>query len=119
VRLSQVFLNLLMNAAQALPDDGSDAHQIRVSLAVGPDGEAVVEVQDTGSGIAPENLPRIFEPFFTTKPVGVGSGLGLSISRNIVQSHGGDITVASAPGRGATFRVVLPTEIRARAAAEV
>jgi methyl-accepting chemotaxis protein len=119
VRLSQVFLNLLMNAAQALPDHGSDAHQITVSLAVAPDGDAVVEVQDTGSGIAPENLPRIFEPFFTTKPVGVGSGLGLSISRNIVQSHGGDITVASAPGRGTTFRVVLPTEIRARAAAEV
>jgi methyl-accepting chemotaxis protein len=117
VRLSQVFLNLLMNAAQALPDDGCDAHEIRVSLAVEPGGDAVVEVKDTGSGIAPENLPRIFEPFFTTKPVGVGSGLGLSISRNIVQSHGGDITVASAPGLGTTFRVVLPTEIRARAAA--
>jgi signal transduction histidine kinase len=113
VRLSQVFLNLLINATQALPEGASDRHEIRVSVGGGPDGMAVVEVSDDGCGVAPGDLERIFEPFFTTKPVGVGSGLGLSISRNIVQSYGGDITVESQPGKGTTFRVALPAENRA------
>jgi signal transduction histidine kinase len=68
----------------------------------------VVEVEDNGSGIAPEVLPRIFEPFFTTKPVGQGTGLGLSVGYGIVRDHGGSIEVDSAPSRGTTFRIRLP-----------
>ena len=108
VRLSQVVLNLLINAAHAIPEGGSDQHEIRISLYTGADGRAVVEVADTGSGMSPEVQNRIFDPFFTTKPVGVGSGLGLPISRNIVVKFGGEITVESTPGRGSTFRVWLP-----------
>ena len=108
VRLSQVVLNLLINAAQAIPEGGSDQQEIRVSLSTAPDGRAVVAVTDTGAGMTPEVLNRIFDPFFTTKPVGVGSGLGLPISRNIVAKFGGEITVESEPGQGSTFRVLLP-----------
>jgi len=108
VRLSQVVLNLLINAAQAIPEGGSDQQEIRVSLSTAPDGRAVVAVTDTGAGMKPEVLNRIFDPFFTTKPVGVGSGLGLPISRNIVAKFGGEITVESEPGQGSTFRVLLP-----------
>ena len=108
VRLSQVVLNLLINAAQAIPEGGADQHEIRIALFTGADGRVVVEVTDTGSGMAPEVQNRIFDPFFTTKPVGVGSGLGLPISRNIVAKFGGEITVESTPGRGSTFRVSLP-----------
>jgi CheY-like chemotaxis protein len=68
----------------------------------------VVEVQDSGCGIPPENLRCIFDPFFTTKPVGEGTGLGLSICHSIVTALGGDIQVQSGPGEGALFRVVLP-----------
>jgi signal transduction histidine kinase len=68
----------------------------------------LVEVQDTGCGIAPENLERIFEPFFTTKPVGEGTGLGLSISHDIIRSLGGELSVSSALGEGTTFRILLP-----------
>jgi signal transduction histidine kinase len=109
VRLSQVFLNLLINAAQAIPEGApSDRHQVRVRLGVHADGRALVEVADTGCGMSPEVLNRIFDPFFTTKPVGVGSGLGLSISHNIVAAFGGEIAVESTPGQGTTFRVLLP-----------
>lgn len=107
-RLGQVFLNLLVNAAQALSDGGAGAHEIRVVTSTDAEGKAVVEVRDTGPGIAPEALERIFDPFFTTRPVGVGTGLGLSICHNIVTGMGGEITVASRPGHGTTFRVVLP-----------
>lgn len=102
-QLSQVFMNLLTNAMQAIDDQGC------ITLRTGRDPDAVwVEVQDTGSGIAPDNLGRIFDPFFTTKPVGTGPGLGLSISYGIVKRHGGRIDVESAVGKGSTFRVVLP-----------
>jgi len=70
--------------------------------------ELVFEVADTGSGIAPEVLPRIFEPFFTTKPLGVGTGIGLPTVRKIVEEHRGRIEVESPPGQGATFRIILP-----------
>jgi two-component system, cell cycle sensor histidine kinase and response regulator CckA len=107
-RLEQVFLNLLLNAAQAFPEDSDEAdNSIRVTLRA--EGEHVVaEVADDGPGIAPELLGRIFDPFFTTKPVGVGTGLGLPICRGIVQTHGGEITVDSKPGQGATFRLSFP-----------
>jgi signal transduction histidine kinase len=108
VRLSQVFLNLLINAAQAIPDGDAERHQICVALDTDADGRAVAEVSDTGCGMTPEVMERIFDPFFTTKAIGVGSGLGLPISRNIVQKLDGEITVQSQPGQGTTFRIVLP-----------
>ncbi|MCA9519488.1 MAG: PAS domain S-box protein, partial [Myxococcales bacterium] len=106
-RLSQVFLNLIVNAAHAIPEGRIESNEIRISTRR-EGGEVCVEVRDTGKGIAAENLPRIFEPFFTTKPVGVGSGLGLSISRNIVESYGGRLEVKSQLGRGSSFFVYLP-----------
>ena len=106
--LGQVFLNLLVNAAQAL-QEGPQAPCIRVATGVRPeDGWVWVEVQDNGRGIRPEHLDRIFEPFFTTKPVGVGTGLGLSICHGIISGLNGELTVESQPGQGATFRVLLP-----------
>jgi two-component system NtrC family sensor kinase len=104
--LQQVFFGLLANAAQALKD--SPQPKIRVSTHLQEDGRVAVEVQDNGKGIAPEHLNRIFEPFFTTKRVGSSTGLGLSVCYGIVTGLGGDITVDSAPGQGATFRVLLP-----------
>jgi signal transduction histidine kinase len=67
-----------------------------------------VEVSDTGVGIPPENLSKIFDPFFTTKPVGVGTGLGLSLAYGIIEKHHGRIDVVSEPGKGTTFRIWLP-----------
>ena len=72
----------------------------------------IVEIEDNGGGIPPEYLPRIFDPFFTTKPVGQGTGLGLSVSYGIIRDHGGSLEVDSAPGRGTTFRILLPVEPR-------
>jgi len=116
-RLGQVFLNLLINAAQAIPEGQADRHRIRVACR--PEGSRVlVEVSDTGAGIAEEHLLRIFEPFFTTKPVGIGTGLGLSVCHGIVTAIGGDITVESRPG-ATTFRVVLPAIAASPATAEV
>jgi signal transduction histidine kinase len=107
--LGQVFLNLLINAAQALKGKGGPAEPvIRVVMAPHSDGRVKVEIQDNGPGIAPEHLGRIFEPFFTTKPVGEGTGLGLSICHGIISGLGGELTVESQPGQGATFRVLLP-----------
>lgn len=105
-RLSQVFVNMLVNAAQAIPEGGGT---VRVATGLA-DGHAVVTIADDGCGIDPATIGRIFDPFFTTKAVGHGTGLGLSISHGIVQEHGGRIEVASAPGRGTTFRVLLPLE---------
>jgi signal transduction histidine kinase len=108
-RLAQVFLNLLVNAAQAIPEGNAAEQVITVATRVVADGRVAVEVTDTGSGIPTEHLPRIFDPFFTTKPPGVGTGLGLSICHSIVAALGGEIEVESAPPRrGATFRVLLP-----------
>jgi PAS domain S-box-containing protein len=107
-RLGQVFLNLLVNAAHAIPEENAHAHVIAVRTRALPGDRVSVEVRDTGCGIAPENLRRIFDPFFTTKPPGVGTGLGLSICHGIVTALGGEIQVESTPGRGSTFRVILP-----------
>jgi signal transduction histidine kinase len=106
-RLAQVFLNLLVNAAHALPPRGSESAEIRLSTRH-EENVVMVAVRDTGVGIPEEHLERIFEPFFTTKPPGEGTGLGLSISREIVKAAGGSITVESQLGRGSTFRVFLP-----------
>ena len=105
VQLAQVFVNLLVNAAQAMPQTGGE---IRLTTRV-QDGSAVVEVRDTGCGISPENLERIFEPFFTTKPAGEGTGLGLAISHEIIRALGGELSVESTVGEGTTFRILLPT----------
>jgi PAS domain S-box-containing protein len=106
--LIQVVVNLLLNAAQAIPAGDPGRHRIRVSAGTASDGRAHLEVSDTGSGIAAEDLGRIFDPFFTTKEVGAGTGLGLAISHRIVTGLGGDIEVESEPGQGARFRVTLP-----------
>ena len=103
MQLNQVFMNLLVNAAQAIPDKGT------ITLRSGCDDRNVwIEVGDDGCGMSAEVQGRIFEPFFTTKPVGKGTGLGLSVSYSIVRKHQGTIELDSAPGRGTTFRVVLP-----------
>jgi two-component system, cell cycle sensor histidine kinase and response regulator CckA len=106
-RLGQVFLNLIVNAAQAI--DAGDLPDGAITLSTTLEGDrVVVEVADTGMGIEKTDLPHVFEPFFTTKPVGKGNGLGLTICRTIVASHGGDIRVSSDDGKGSTFRVSLP-----------
>ncbi len=111
-RLGQVFLNLLLNAAQAIPTGAADEHSVTVTSRRSAENDAVIEVSDTGHGIAPEVMERIFDPFFTTKPVGTGTGLGLSICRSIVEATGGRLTVESTVGVGTTFRVVLPGVVR-------
>lgn len=107
-RLGQVFVNLLVNAAQSIPEGCADDNQVRVSTRIDKRGQALVEITDTGGGIAPDLLTRVFDPFFTTKPVGQGTGLGLAICRRILADMGGSITVASTLGRGSTFSVTLP-----------
>jgi PAS domain S-box-containing protein len=112
-RLAQVFLNLLVNAAQALDDVGDDrTHEIRVRTWAEGD-HVLTEVSDTGRGIPPHHLEQVFDPFFSTKPKGEGSGLGLPICKNIVQAFGGEISVSSRPGKGTSFRVSLPVATEA------
>ena len=102
-QLRQVFVNLLVNALQAVGQVGT----VRVETAL--DGaRAVVRVRDDGAGILPEHRDRLFDPFFTTKPAGQGTGLGLYVSHEIVRGPGGEIQVVSSPAQGATFEVRLP-----------
>jgi signal transduction histidine kinase len=111
-RLAQVFLNLLVNAVQAVPDECTGRQHIFVTLK--KEGDlAVVEVRDTGRGMTPAQMERVFEPFFSTKGLLGGTGLGLSICKEIVQSHGGIIEVKSERGRGSRFMVRLPGATRA------
>jgi PAS domain S-box-containing protein len=107
-RLGQVFINLLVNAAQAIAAGSKADHEIRISTMTDGDGRAVVCVSDTGPGIPPDVLDHIFEPFFTTKPTGVGLGLGLFVCHGLVKGMGGTLTAESPPGAGATFVVTLP-----------
>ncbi|NPC53532.1 response regulator, partial [Corallococcus exiguus] len=107
-RLGQVLLNLLVNALQAIPDGDPGRHEVRVRTRTDASGHARVEVEDTGGGIPPDVLPRIFDPFFTTKGSDEGTGLGLAICQQIVRMHGGDLSVHSVPGQGATFTLLLP-----------
>jgi signal transduction histidine kinase len=106
-RIGQVLLNLIVNAAQAIPEGRAAENRIGLSIRMGDNHRIVVEVSDTGTGIPPQVLARIFDPFFTTKAAGVGTGLGLAICQRIVIRYGGDIGVESQPGRGTTFRVSL------------
>jgi signal transduction histidine kinase len=104
-KLQQVFTNLLLNARDAIPDGG----RIILRTTATEDNSLLIEVSDNGMGIAPENVAKIYDPFYTTKGVGRGTGLGLAVSYGIVQEHSGHISVESAPGRGTTFRIALPT----------
>jgi len=112
-QLNQVFLNMLVNAAHAINGPGEITIRTRVRAA----DTVTVEISDTGSGIAPENVPKIFNPGFTTKGVGVGTGLGLAICFRIVENHRGKIEVDSTVGRGTTFRITLPIHAVAAATA--
>ena len=113
-RLQQLLLNLLLNAADAMPDGGT------LGLHLAPDAEDGIElrVSDTGAGIRPRDLARIFEPFFTTKAAGEGNGLGLMVAKGIVSDHGGHIEVNSEEGRGTEFRIVFPNREGSEAGAE-
>ncbi len=102
-KLGQVFLNLLVNAADAIKDRGT----ITIRTGAG-EGVVWIEISDTGRGIAPENLSHVFEPFFTTKEVGEGTGLGLHLAHTIVEAHRGELRVESTVNRGTTFRIELP-----------
>ncbi len=108
VRLGQVFVNLLVNAAQAIPAGNASAHAVEASLRTDAEGWAVVEVRDDGAGIPPDLVARVFDPFFTTKGPGGGMGLGLAICNSIVEAIGGSISVRSTLGVGSTFAVRLP-----------
>ncbi len=106
-RLGQVFLNLIVNAAQAIPAGDADRNQIRLRTRVDADGRIVIDVEDTGAGIPPHVMNQLFTPFVTTKPVGIGTGLGLSICQRIVTAMGGSIWAESATDRGTVFHVAL------------
>jgi two-component system cell cycle sensor histidine kinase/response regulator CckA len=120
--IEQIILNLAVNARDAMPGGGRLSIRTRVenfSPAAGPENtpappRVCLSVADTGTGIAPEILPRIFEPFFTTKEVGKGTGLGLATVYGIVQQHHGEITVQSEPGKGTTFNVFFSIAAPAR-----
>jgi len=112
-RLGQVFINLIVNAAQAIPEGNSEANEVRIVTSTDALGRAVIDVLDTGPGIPSEALGRVFDPFYTTKPIGVGTGLGLSICHSIVTSLGGEISASNRQGRGARLRVVLAAADRA------
>ncbi|MEO7035689.1 MAG: ATP-binding protein [Polyangiaceae bacterium] len=107
-RLGQVILNILINAAHAIEPGASEHNAITVRTRQDPRGRPTLEIEDTGCGIAKENLTRVFDPFFTTKPVGVGTGLGLSIAQRIVRELEGEILVESEHGRGTRVTVTLP-----------
>ena len=106
-RLGQVFLNLIINAAHAIPAGNYDTNEIRISTSLDPHGRVVVDIADTGTGIPVEVRPRLFTPFFSTKPIGVGTGLGLAISHRIITQFGGTITFDTEVGKGTTFHITL------------
>uniref|UniRef100_UPI00272E8116 sensor histidine kinase n=1 Tax=Geoalkalibacter sp. TaxID=3041440 RepID=UPI00272E8116 len=113
-QLGQVFMNLLVNAAQAIDKRGTIKIRARHE-----EGRLKVAISDSGCGIAPEHLAKLFDPFFTTKEVGKGTGLGLSIAYEIIKKHGGEIQVESAPGCGSTFTISLPVAASTTAGASV
>ncbi len=106
-RLGQVFLNLIVNAAQAMPIGQGTDNEIRISTRLEAGDVVVIDVADTGLGIPEDKIDRVFDPFFTTKPAGVGTGLGLAICHRIIGELGGTITVKSTVGKGTTFTVTL------------
>jgi signal transduction histidine kinase len=107
-RLGQVFLNLIVNAAQAIPEGHADANEIRLTTRHDRRGHVIIEVSDTGEGMTPDVLAHIFEPFFTTKPLNKGTGLGLSICKSLVERLDGTLSVESIVGKGSVFRLSFP-----------
>jgi PAS domain S-box-containing protein len=105
-QLRQLFLNLLTNASDAMPDGGKLI--VRTASSGSSEEVVTIEFEDSGQGVTADNLEKIWEPFFTTKPEGKGTGLGLAICRRIVEEHGGTIEMESQPGQGTTVRIVLP-----------
>lgn len=102
-KINQVFMNILVNAAQAIEEKG----EINISTLM-EGSNVVVKISDNGCGISPENIPKVFDPFFTTKEIGKGTGLGMNIAYNIIEEHHGTIAVESEPGKGTTFIISLP-----------
>ena len=102
-QLNQVFMNILVNAGQAIPEKG----EIRIRT-LASDGHVEIRIQDTGTGISPQNVKKIFDPFFTTKEIGKGTGLGLHMVHSIISKHHGKIDVQSEVGKGTTFTIRLP-----------
>lgn len=112
-RLGQVFLNLAVNAAQAIPEGNVEENQITITTSTDHNGNVVTEVRDTGPGMTKEVLKKLFTPFFTTKAPGIGTGLGLTICQRIIAGLGGEITVESTLGEGTVFRVILrPAQLK-------
>jgi signal transduction histidine kinase len=105
--MEQLFLNLVLNALEAMPDGGTLKLKTRLRS-----GRVVIDVRDSGVGISEDNRDRIFDPFFTTRDVGEGTGLGLAVSDSIVAAHGGRIQVESTPGEGSVFRVSFDARAR-------
>jgi len=105
VQLQQVFMNLMLNAIEAMKDEGGEL----IVKSQRQDGQLLLSVSDTGPGLPNGNVDGIFSAFFTTKPQ--GSGMGLAISRSIVESHGGRLWATVNDGRGATFHFALPTDV--------
>ena len=106
-KLNQVFLNMIINADQAMPIDGT-----LTITTYEKNNKAYIELKDTGVGISEENISQIFDPGYTTKGANVGTGLGLSICYQIIQEHKGEIEVESKVGKGTTFKIILPTNIK-------
>jgi two-component system, NtrC family, sensor kinase len=105
-KLQQVFINLFLNARDAMPSGGELEIQTGMTESM-----VVIDISDTGTGIPEDDLKRIFDPFYTTKPIGKGTGLGLAVSYGIIQEHGGRIFVDSSVGKGTHFRLKLPTRL--------
>jgi two-component system NtrC family sensor kinase len=105
--MEQVLVNVLMNAIQATPERGTLTLRTRAKAS-----EFIAEIDDTGTGISAADQTKLFEPFFTTKPIGQGTGLGLSVARQIIQLHGGTLRLANRPQGGArvTIRIPAPTK---------
>jgi signal transduction histidine kinase len=111
-QLNQVFLNMLVNAAQAIDGPGEITIRTRFVPDAATQGSAVVEISDSGCGIRPDDMAKVFNPGFTTKGVGVGTGLGLAICYRIVANHQGKVDVESGVGKGTTFRITLPVGMK-------
>ena len=107
VQLQQVFMNLMLNGIDAI-DEGNMAGDLTIKSQRNADGHVLISVSDTGIGLPPERADKVFDAFFTTKPH--GTGMGLSISRSIIESHGGRLWATGNSDRGATFQFTLPVE---------
>jgi len=113
-RLGQVFLNLVINAAQAIPEGRAETNEVRITMGEGKGGRAVIRITDTGEGMSSETMGRLFQPFFTTKPIGTGTGLGLSMCHRFLTEVNGTIRFESELGKGTTVEVTLPSIVHGR-----